>query len=318
MPTSENGATMLLEIAHHVREVRQPDWPNLRIDDLCLDSLFTSVRLNDGSVGVALNYDLEGEGTITVSQVDATRAHLLSQVEGQPLLWEMLTEPSESYAQMALLVAVMSALSAPVLADAHWLSQLGLTAEDGRLPLKAFRGQGATRVTVVGFGGYLEEALNQDWLKKVSCCDFNANNEDFKRKNPYPFQLYEKARDRLEVVYDDGGRTHDLIAEADIVCITASTLCNGTLAGLLPKTSGKVVIVEGPSGGVLPQPLFERGVTHLVYNPVDVDFVNLSQRHSRQRRKGQQITSSGRFIDIILPEQRTVRGSAGRALESQP
>ena len=118
----------------------------------------------------------------------------------------------------------------------------------------------------------------------------------------------------MDVLYDDGGQTLRLIEEADIVCITASTLCNGTLESLLSKS--KVVIVEGPSGGVLPQPLFERGVTHLVYNPVDVDYVTLSHRHSRQRRKGQQITTSGRFIDIILPEQRTVRGAAGLALES--
>lgn len=306
---------MLLDLARHVQAVRRSDWDALRIDDLCLDSLFSSVRLNDGSVGVALNYDLEGEGSITLQQVDDTRHFLLGQLDEQPLLWRFLTEPGESYARMALLVAVMSALSAPILGSDRNLAALDLTASDGRLPLQSFRHLGATRVTVIGFGGYLEEALAQDWLKSVACCDFNAHNPEFKRKNPYPFQLYEKAKDRLEVIYDDGGRTHQLVAEADIVCITASTLTNGTLQELLPKQAGKVVIVEGPSGGVLPGPLFQRGVTHLVYNPVDVDFVTLSHRHSRQRRKGLQITSSGRFIDILLPEQRTVRGPSGRALE---
>ena len=304
--------SLLLELARHVQEVRQPDWHNLRIEDLCLDSLFASVRLNDSSVGVALNYDLEGDATLTLKQVDETRQFLLGMLAEQPLLWDFLCQPTESLGQMALLVSVMAALSAPILQSNARLAPLGLSAVDGRIPLKSFRHLGAKRVTVVGFGGYLEEALQQDWLTHVACCDFNANNPEFKRKNPYPFQLYEQAK--MDVLYDDGGQTLRLIEEADIVCITASTLCNGTLESLLSKS--KVVIVEGPSGGVLPQPLFERGVTHLVYNPVDVDYVTLSHRHSRQRRKGQQITTSGRFIDIILPEQRTVRGAAGLALES--
>lgn len=80
------------------------------------------------------------------------------------------------------------------------------------------------------------------------------------------------------------------------------------MEALLPPTPhDKVVILEGPSGGVLPGPLFERGITHLVHNPVDVDYVHLSQRFSRQAVKGLAKTTSGRFIDMLLPEQRTVQ-----------
>ena len=73
---------------------------------------------------------------------------------------------------------------------------------------------------------------------------------------------------------------------------------------MVPK--GAAVVLEGPSGGVLPTPLFNRGVTHLVHNPVDIDYVELSRRFSRQRARGLQAISSGEFIDILLPEQRTV------------
>ena len=156
--------SLLLELARHVQEVRQPDWHNLRIEDLCLDSLFASVRLNDSSVGVALNYDLEGDATLTLKQVDETRQFLLGMLAEQPLLWDFLCQPTESLGQMALLVSVMAALSAPILQSNARLAPLGLSAVDGRIPLKSFRHLGAKRVTVVGFGGYLEEALQQDWL----------------------------------------------------------------------------------------------------------------------------------------------------------
>lgn len=294
------------DLAAHLSEVRSDDWSGLAIEDLCLDSLFLSVRLNDGSIGVAMNYDLEGHTSITAQQISDTRLGLLERLEEEPLLWEMLQEPTESLAQQALLIAVLSALSAPVLACQERLGSLGLTSREGRHPLQDFQREGAV-ITVIGFGGYLEEALNQNWVTRVNCCDYLANDEGFKSRNPYPFQLREKALERMEVVYDDGSRAHELIEEADIVCLSASTLCNGSLESLLPTPRpGRVVVLEGPSGGVLPRPLFERGVTHLVHNPVEVDFVELSHRFARQEREGLQRISSGRFIDIILPEQRTV------------
>lgn len=284
---------MLTELAQHVREVRASDWNQLRVDDLWLDALFCSVRLNDGSVGLALNYDQEGLQGVPREVSAATRAYLLETTPEDPLLWDLLTQPSDSLAQTALLVALLSALSAPVLNSPERLARLGLTSRDGRIPLKEFPGK---TVTIVGAGGYLGEAVQH--FERVYCCDFNHADAGFatkvRRRYPQP-----------NLILDSGERTLELIAEADIVCLSASTLCNGSLAALLPHEP-KTVILEGPSGGVLPGPLLKRGVTHLVHNPVDVDFVHLSQRFSRQQEKGLTDMVSGRFIDIILPEQRTV------------
>ena len=307
--------TLEQQLRGHVKEVRAKDWDDLFIDDLCLDSLFLSVRLNDGQVGIAMNYDLEGHSSLTYQQIDDTRQHLLGLLDDDPLLWQLLSEPTESHAQMALSQAILSALSAPILANPDALGELGLTATPGRLPLSVFS-ENARTATIIGFGGYLEEALKQPWLDSVNCCDFLAFHEGFQARNPYPFELKKRAEKQKKVTYDDGSRALELIAEADIVCLSASTLSNGSLQALLPSLrEDRVVLLEGPSGGVLPGPLFERGVTHLVHNPVDVDFVKLSHRFSRQNRKGLQTVTSGRFIDIILPEQQTVRGERGLHLE---
>lgn len=93
---------------------------------------------------------------------------------------------------------------------------MGLHSSQGRIPLSAFRATGARKVTIVGFGGYLKEALAQTWLDRVCCCDYLAFDPEFRRHKPYPFQIYEEASQRMEV-----------IANADIVCLSASTLCNG-------------------------------------------------------------------------------------------
>lgn len=298
---------LLLELSRTVQEARAADWDGLRLEDLCLDNLFLSVRLSDGHCGTAMNYDLEGHHAITPAQVDQTRLELLRRAQEDPLLWDYLQQDTPSDAHNALWVAILSALSAPLLLDEERLSRLGLTSRPGRIPLREFREAGARTVTIVGFGGYLEEALAQDWLEAVYCIDFLATSEDFRRRNPYPFQLREEASRRMRVVYDDGTNAAELLEAADVLCLSASTLCNRSLEALLPDPrEDRVIILEGPSGGVLPQPLFRRGITHLVHNPVDVDFVHLCHRFSRQNRQGLQKITSGRFIDILLPEQRTV------------
>lgn len=301
---------LLQDLSRHIQDQRQADWSSLAIDDLCLDSLFLSVRLRDGSSGAAMNYDLEGVPDITPAQIDHTRQRLLEKLPEDPLLWDYLhTQDSDSLAHQALWVAVLSALSAPILQDSQRLQALGLQTRPGRIPLQHFRDQGVRKVTIIGFGGFLEEALTQDWLEKVCCCDFLALDENFQRYNPYPFRIKQEAEERgLQVVYDDGQNASALIDEADLICLSASTLCNGSLEALLPPDP-RIVILEGPSGGVLPGPLFQLGVTHLVHNPIDIDFVHLCHRFSRQNRQGMQKISSGRFIDILLPEQRTVSRS---------
>lgn len=298
---------LLPDLSRHLREQRHSDWERLALEDLCLDSLFLSVRLNDGTTGAAMNYDLEGVPDVTPAQIDHTRTRLLEARQDDPLLWDYLhTQDSQSLAHQALWVAILSALSAPILQDGQRLAGLGLRSEAGRVPLQRFQDQGVRKVTIIGFGGYLEEALTQDWLEQVTCCDFLAHDQDFQRYNPYPFKIKEEAEKRgLQVVYDDGQNASALIDEADLICLSASTLCNGSLESLLPPDP-RIVILEGPSGGVLPGPLFELGVTHLVHNPIDIDFVQLCHRFSRQNRQGMQKVSSGRFIDILLPEQRTV------------
>lgn len=305
---------LILGLARAVQNARQRMWSELRISDLWLDNLFTSVRLSDGSVGVALNYDQEGFRELSTELSTLTRTRLLESTNDQPLLWDVLVRPVASSTMRSLLIALLSALSAPLLRDPAWLSSQGLFGEVRRVDLARFRHHGA-RVMVIGGGGYVEEALTQDWIQQLVCCDLNFAKPELAGRYEGLRQRLQQAKSRMDVVLDCGEGTEEHMKQVDIVCITASTLCNGTLPALLSHSRAKVVILEGPSGGLHPIPLLERGVTHLVHNPVDVDYVRLSQRFSRQRKLGLQRVTSGEFIDLILPEQYTVRGAAGLALE---
>jgi uncharacterized protein (DUF4213/DUF364 family) len=52
-----------------------------------------------------------------------------------------------------------------------------------------------------------------------------------------------------------------ILPEADIVVISGSSLVNGTLDRLLELSKkARVVVVAGPTAGMLPEPLFERSV----------------------------------------------------------
>jgi len=57
-------------------------------------------------------------------------------------------------------------------------------------------------------------------------------------------------------------RAVEVVPRADVVAITATTLINHTLAGLLALAAGKIVIVLGPTTPVSPV-LFDYGVTHV-------------------------------------------------------
>jgi len=59
-------------------------------------------------------------------------------------------------------------------------------------------------------------------------------------------------------------RTHEAVAQADLLIITGTTLINDTLEGLLDNAKpGADIIVVGPTASMLPEAFFQRGVTSI-------------------------------------------------------
>ena len=68
-----------------------------------------------------------------------------------------------------------------------------------------------------------------------------------------------------KIEISDGRAVMKRLPEFDVVTITGSALCNGTLDNLLYKAKGcPMIIVQGQSTGIHPKILFERGVRLVV------------------------------------------------------
>ena len=67
----------------------------------------------------------------------------------------------------------------------------------------------------------------------------------------------------MEPGYYPDTACEELVPEADVVIITGSTLANGTIDRLLELSEGaRLVAVVGPTASIVPEPLFNRGVSY--------------------------------------------------------
>jgi len=72
---------------------------------------------------------------------------------------------------------------------------------------------------------------------------------------------YRKRAPAKTITVSDGHDTAELMQQVDLVSITGSALCNGTLDSLLSWAKAVPrVIVQGQSAAIHPKILFERGV----------------------------------------------------------
>lgn len=221
---------------------------------------FAVVELEDGGVGAGMSYY-----RCNTEQAILFREQIQAFVKSDPLLLGWLFEEPQPWARvgregedgqrliLALQTALLSALSARCLRtggdDFRALSSP---------PDSVFAG--ATRALVIGFGGYMTHFASREPFRQVHVCDLYYHHktgmmEQFADR-------YREKRPELQLTLSDGHDTESRMREADIVTITGSTLCNGTLEQLLEMArGGPRVVVQGESAGILPGALFRRGVS---------------------------------------------------------
>jgi GMP synthase (glutamine-hydrolysing) len=205
-------------------------------------------------------------------------------------------------------IALLNALSAPLCAT----HQPGFARLNGRLPLQAFWGLGQ-HLTVIGCGGYLEEAVQLPWLQKVSCIDLNfCSDERRLRYQPFIEQVLDPQRSHLEIQLDDGSKSQPILAQTDILCVSGSTLCNDTLPGILEQAPNcKAIILEGHSAGIWPGLLTNFGIHHLVQTPLDLPVPDLMRRYASQLEQGIAQLGPGPYFDTLFPQRQTLVSIAG-------
>lgn len=286
------------------------DHPPLRLRDLCLDTLHAAVELSDGSCGVALNYDQEGDQQLSLELLQRLGQRILEKSANDLLLRDTLFGDDDTPTLRAVAVAILNALCAP-LNRSDGLS-LGHVRLPDRLSLQSFAGL-AKHVLVIGCGGYLEEALHLSWLEQVTCFDLNFATETRRRRyRPFLENVVEPRRESLQVHLSDGSDQAEILPTADLVCVSGSTLCNDSLGAIVEQaTSAGAIILEGHSAGLSPRFLVDLGIRHVVQTPLDLAVPHMLRRYSQQLHRGKVQVGPGPYFDLLFPERSSLVSVAG-------
>jgi len=221
-----------------------------RVVRLRLTNYFSVVQLDDLSVGAAMNY-----GYRPATLLGAIQRALEAATTHDPLLLSA-TSAEADLLLLSLRVAIVSALSAPILkagGDSRFATSRSAP---------AYLFEGVTSALVIGFGGYMDGLARAHAVRTLHVADMQYP----KRRSEMDDAVsrYRAERPDLQMTISDGSDTARRMSGADLVAISGSSLCNGSLDQLLrDSASCPRVVVQGQSAAIFPVELFRRGV-HVV------------------------------------------------------
>jgi len=218
-----------------------------------LTPYFTVVELDDGSVGAAMSY-YGPPDDLVASAPQAT--------DDDPLLlrWAFAAAPSSVTSpnryrllQLSIATAVVGALSAASIRDGG--DETFSTTDT--LPFDPFAE--ARRAVVVGFGGYMPLMAAAPGIQSLHVCDLG-----YQARRAFMDEELDRLRaanPKKLITISDGADIISRVGEADLLSITGSALCNGSMERILDAASQSArVIVQGQSASLHPAALFARGV----------------------------------------------------------
>jgi uncharacterized protein (DUF4213/DUF364 family) len=227
------GASLLGETLERLRGLHGPALAGLRIERAVIGVVFSGVRLSDGRGGLAGTPRPEGHPAGKDAPALPPGA-----LTGLPVLSLLEPWPDEPF-RRALAVAAVNALSAPWLEGGRYR----VVYDRDALDLLELR-PGMSVVMVGAFSSYI------DRLKTVAGLRLKVLELREAALRPQDLPLYVPA-----------SRAAEVVPHCDALVITGLTAVNGTLEGLLSLAPPKAeVILVGPSGSMLPDALFARGV----------------------------------------------------------
>jgi hypothetical protein len=245
----------------------------LQIESIFLSNYFNVIRLNDGSTGACMNYFRFKSEEAT----EKTRAWLLEQVERDRLLMGYLNEDGEpDLLQLSLKACLVSALSQ------NLLKRDDLFRVSHRFAPCFF--PHADSAVVIGFGGYMDYLIHMTDTKQIHVSDLYIHHRTRTIRNRLEF--YKEKFPEKVITFSDGSDNRERLAGADLVSITASAFCSGTMDELLEEAGDcKTVIVQGQSGAIFPEVLFEKRVSLVSTSMKPANLVELARSDPPQFKK---------------------------------
>ena len=231
---------ILQESAQQVRELLGAESENISLERLVIGIFFTGVKLTNGAGGMCFTPIKEiPEAVCCPSSVG--RAFNPFEVKNMKAVDVLSSLSSREPMKKSAAIATLNALSASC-----WARGLnsGYTIQRKVDALDAVRVEKGKSVALVGAIVPALRALKRRggtwWVVEQDVRTLKGEELDH---------------------YVPAERSEEILRQADVLIITGVTLVNGTLEGILKSAKPEAEIaVVGPSAGLLPGPMFERGV----------------------------------------------------------
>lgn len=228
---------MIIEDTFEVIKARYGQRLNtVTIEKLIAGVYLTAVKLSSGYSGLASN-DLNSSDNCTHSRNrgfgDFTPGHF----KGQKVT-DLFAIPEPTCFFKTLQLAVLNALSAELIEDSKYNVIQNLD------PMELIDLSVRKQVCVVGaFLSYIKKVAESNSVLKIIELNENAVPEEYRR------------------YFVPSHFSEEVISQSDVVIITGSSLANNTLDTILEIVPEKAkVILVGPTSGLIPDVLFNRGV----------------------------------------------------------
>jgi hypothetical protein len=232
-----------------------------RLLKLHLTRYFTVVELDDGSVGACMSYyDLPDQ---VLSDAERTLHDVLCDdiflLCDERLTTEAFTRCVRGSNLQRLFVAssmtasIASALSSPVIRrGGNEAFTVASQAPAGWL-------DGIESALVVGFGGYLRTFAMRESVRTVHVIDLSYARR--RERIEAELAIYRRRFPTKSITASCGFTKPVSYGEFDLVSITGSTLCNGTLENIVGAVrSDALVVLQGQSASLYPEAIFDAGV----------------------------------------------------------
>jgi len=230
------------------------------IAELHLTRYFSTVELANASVGACMSYYRLSNNLLKAAE-DVLGKHLSGRAaigihEGDidELVSQVTSNAEQRYlVATSLMASLASALSAPMIVSGG--DDVFATVCQRPSPWV----DDAESALVVGFGGYLEALAEASTIKRLHVIDLfyeRLCNTIEDELNVYRHKFPQKVISASACLSGT-----NLLSDYDLIAITGSTLCNGTLEDILGGArSDSIVVLQGQSASMHPRYLFEEGI----------------------------------------------------------
>lgn len=231
------------------------------IIEMHLTRYFSIVELADTSVGACMSYYrladnvLRATEDILTGQLSGKPAAAIDQAEIDELISPTVSNTGQRYlVATSLMASITSALSAPVIRAGG--DEVFATVCRRPSPWV----NNAESALVVGFGGYLEALATANTIKKLHIIDlFYEARRSFMETE---LDVYRCKFPKKVITASAGLPVTNRFRDYDLISITGSALCNGTLEGILAAArSDSILVLQGQSASLHPKKFFEEGIS---------------------------------------------------------